>query len=79
MIGFGQEDEFEEIALRPDISRYDAIYHEADHCVKWPHSANVCIFLSRPAEGAVVLWTSCITYHEMWKRCGGRRSTVISL
>ena len=27
--------------------------------MKWPHSAKVCIFWSRPAEGAVVLWTSC--------------------
>ena len=38
----------------------DAVYHEADHYLKWPHSANVRIFWSRPAEGAVVLWKSCI-------------------
>ena len=30
-----------------------------DHCMKWPHSANVRIFWSGSAEGAVVLWTSC--------------------
>ena len=56
----GQEDEIEEITLRPEIWRHDVIYHEADHCMKWPHSANVHVFWSRPAEVAVVLWTSCI-------------------
>ena len=58
MIGLGQEDEIEEITLQPEIWWHDAVYHEADHCMKWPHLANVCIFWSRPAEGAVVLWTS---------------------
>ena len=28
--------------------------------MQWPHSANVHIFWSRPAEGAVVLWTFCV-------------------
>ena len=58
MIGLGQEDEIEEITLRPEIWWHDVVYHEADHCIKWPHSANIRIFWSRPAEGAV-LWTSC--------------------
>ena len=31
----------------------------ADHCMKWAYSANVRIFWSRAAEGAVVLWTTC--------------------
>ena len=44
MIGLGQEDEFEEITLRPEIWRHDAVHHEADYCMKWTHSANVCIF-----------------------------------
>ena len=48
------------LALPCSAMRCAAIYHEADHCMKWPHSANVCIFWSRPAEGAVVLGTSCI-------------------
>ena len=47
MIGLGQEDEIEEIILRPEIWWPDAVYHEADHCMKWPHSSNV-------------LWTSCL-------------------
>ena len=57
MIGLGQEDEIEieEIILRPEIWRHDVVYHEADHCMKWPHSANFGIFWSRPAVGAVVL------------------------
>ena len=55
MIGLGQEDENEEITLRPEIWWQDAVYHEEDHFMKWPHSANLRIFLSRPAEGAVVL------------------------
>ena len=29
--------------------------------VKGSHSANVSIFWSQPVEGAVVLWTSCLT------------------
>ena len=44
IIGFGQEDEIEEITLRPEIWWHDAVYHEADDCMKWPLSANVCIF-----------------------------------
>ena len=45
MIGLGSEDEIEEITLQPEIWWHDVAYHEADHCMKWPHSANVCIFL----------------------------------
>ena len=41
MIGLGQEDQIEEITLRPDMWWSDAIYHEADHCMKWPYSAKV--------------------------------------
>ena len=48
--------------IRPEIWWHDAVYHEADHCMKWPHSANVRIFWFRPAEGAVVLWTSCLNF-----------------
>ena len=66
MIGLGQEDEIEEITLWPEIWWHDAVYHVADHCMKWPHSANVCIFWSRPAEGAVVLWTSYFTSTIEW-------------
>ena len=36
------------------------MYHEVDHYLKWLRSANIRIFLSRQAEGAAVLWTSCI-------------------
>ena len=43
----GQEDEYEEITLQPEIWLYDAVYQDVDHCMKWPHSANVCIFWSR--------------------------------
>ena len=59
MLPLGQEDKIEEIILRPAIWWYDVVYQEVNHCMKWPHSANVRIFWSRPAEGAVVLWTSC--------------------
>ena len=38
----------------PAICWYDAMYHEADHYLKWPRSANVRIFWSRPADDAVV-------------------------
>ena len=49
MIDFDLEDEIEELTLRPEIWWHDAVYHETDHCVKWPHSANVCISdLGRP-------------------------------
>ena len=44
MIGLGQEDEIEEITLRPEIWWHDAVYHETDDCMKWLHSFNVCIF-----------------------------------
>ena len=44
MMGLGQEDEIEEITLRPEIWWHDAVYHEGDHCMKWPHSAYVRIF-----------------------------------
>ena len=55
----GQEDEIEETTSGPEIWWHDVIYHEVDHCMKLSHSANVHIFRSRLAEGAVVLWTSC--------------------
>ena len=32
---------------------FGEMHHEADHYLKWP-----CIFWSRPAEGAVILWMS---------------------
>ena len=72
MIGLDQEDETEEITLWPDIWWHDAVYHKADHCMNWPQSAYVHIFWSRPAEGAVVLWTSfffnwchiCVLHHN---------------
>ena len=44
MIGWGLEDEIEVITLRPEIWWRDAVDHEADHCMKWPHSAHVRIF-----------------------------------
>ena len=57
----------EEITLRPEIWWHDAD-HEADHCMKCPHSANVRIFWFQPAEGAVVLRTSCCRwYYAMWE------------
>ena len=59
IIGLGQEDEMEEITLWPEIWWHDVVYHEADCCMKWPRSANFS--LSRPAEGAFVLWTSCFS------------------
>ena len=58
MISLDQGDKIEEITLRHEIWWHDVVYHEADHCMKWPHS-NIRIFWSRSAEGAVVLWTSC--------------------
>ena len=58
-IGFGQGDEIEEMTLRPENWWHDPVYHDADHCMKWPHLANIRIFWSMPVEGAVVLWTSC--------------------
>ena len=59
MMGLGQEDEIEDLTLRPEIWCHDAVSRNAYHCMKWPHSANVKIFRSRPSEGAVILWTSC--------------------
>ena len=44
MIGMGQEPEIDEITLWPEIWWLDVIYHKVDHCMKWPHSANVHIF-----------------------------------
>ena len=44
MIGLGQEGKIGEITLRPEIWWHDAVCHAADHCMKWPHSANVHIF-----------------------------------
>ena len=51
--------EIEEITLRPEIWWHDAVYHQLAHCMKWTHLVNIHIFWSRPAEGALVLWTSC--------------------
>ena len=45
----------EEITSWPGNRWHDAMYHEADHFLKWPCSTNVRIFRFRPAEGAVVL------------------------
>ena len=53
MIGLGQRNEIEEITLQPEIWWHDVVYHEADHCMKWPHSANIRIFWSGPAEGHI--------------------------
>ena len=53
----------EEITSRPKIWCHDATRHEADHYLKWPRSVNVRIFWFRPAEGAVVLWISCLLCH----------------
>ena len=54
---------FEEITIRPEIGWHNLVYHEGELCMKWPYSANVCIFWSRPVEGAVVLWLSYISLH----------------
>ena len=54
MVTLGHEEEIEEIWIF-----LDAVHHEADHCMKWPHSANVRICWSRPAEGVVVPRTLC--------------------
>ena len=38
-----------------------------DDIMKWPHSTNVRIFWSHPAEGAIILWTSCkIWMHDFY-------------
>ena len=42
---------------------HDAMYHKADHYLNWPRAASCRIFLSRPVEGAVALWTSCPRYN----------------
>ena len=44
MICLDQEDEIEEITLWSKIWWHGAVYHEADHCMKWTHSSNVRIF-----------------------------------
>ena len=82
MIGLGQEDEIEEITLWPEIWRHDAVCHEADHCMKLPHSANVCIFWFRLAKGAVVLWTSCwiMLWQLRWNKVNvNKMSTLLKL
>ena len=55
---------FDKITLQPEIWWHDVVYHEEDHYFKWLCSANVGIFWSRPAEGAVIFWTSCILYWD---------------
>ena len=50
------------ITLWPGIWWHDAMYHEADHYFKWPRSANVHIFWSWPAEGAVILSICCCCF-----------------
>ena len=45
---------------------HDAVYHEAEHCMKWPHSANVCIFWSRPSK---MLSYSERPVHVAWNNC----------
>ena len=42
---------------------HDAVYHEVGHYFELSRSANIRISWSRPAEGAVVLGTSCIVYY----------------
>ena len=37
--------------------------------MKWPNSDNVHIFWSWPAEGAVILWTSCVWVWVLWTNC----------
>ena len=48
--------------------------------MKWPPSANVCIFWSRPAVGAIVLRTSCIHLynlnHNTCRQNENKKSTV---
>ena len=44
--GIFQGDEIDEITLRSESWWHDAVYHEADHCMKWPHSVNVRISAS---------------------------------
>ena len=58
----------EEIVLKPEIWWHDGTDYEADHNMKWPHSVNIHIFWSQPAEGGVILWTSCSLLHSTEKR-----------
>ena len=51
----------------PEIWWYDAMYHEADHYLKWPRSANVRIFWSQPANGAVVFIFDETLINKCWK------------
>ena len=44
MIGIGKVDEIEEITLRPEIWWHDAVCHNVDHRMKWPHLVDVHIF-----------------------------------
>ena len=65
---------FKDFKYQPEIWWDDAQHHKADRYVKWPSSANFCVFQEdeieeitlRPEiwwhEGAAVLWTSCINY-----------------
>ena len=59
----------EEITLWPEILWHDAMYHEADHYLKWPCSANVRILWSQPPEGAVILWMSCFNCCNQFPHC----------
>ena len=74
MIGLGQPDEIEEITLRPEICWHDAVNHEADLYMKWPHSANVRISdLGRPmvlsfSERLVIYYTDHVISHRQSDR-----------
>ena len=78
---------YQEIALLSEIWWHGEIYHEEDYYFKWPRSASVRIFWSRPAEGAVVPWTSCLDctnnthtqIHPMASSWGPRVSTSVIL
>ena len=71
MIGLGQEDEIEEIILRPAIWWHDTVYHEADHCMKWPHSFNVRFFLNLGRPRVLSSLRNCtwciVSFNLPWK------------
>ena len=38
MLGLGQEDGVEDMILQPEIWWHNAVYHEADHSMKYSHT-----------------------------------------